>query len=261
MSLLEDNSTPADIMLKAIAEKPYAQFRQGYTWHIANLTAFDSATGYFAIGRTTPTSIPKLDQETGDFVDTEDDTSPYTYVVYDAGIGLMAIQRESELVGVTEEIATKIQRLLNNTQAVRSRDMDVRIQAIPDPTDFIAKIENAYAIKKFTATFTGPNPIDADELFQKPLSVYLKATNGTEGAATVESTHLNSEVVSAVARSTAATGNSASARIQEVKGKRAIKINLGGDPVKLPYEADEVDPKVVLEDAQAAYQKVRHEGS
>lgn len=259
MSFLEDKDAPATIMLSAISEKPYAQFRQGYTWHIANLHEFDGSTGHFAIGRTTQTSIPKLDHKTGDFVDTEDDTSPYTFVVYDAAIGLLAIQRESDLVGDTEEIATKIERLLDHTQAVRSRNIDVRVDVIPDPASFITKLENAYAVKKFTATFTGPNPIDADELFQKPLSVYLKAANGTEGATTVVGPHLNSEVVVAVARSTAATGNSASARIQESQGKRAIKISMGGDPVKLSYEQEEPNLKAVLDDAQGAYQKVRHE--
>lgn len=259
-SFLHGNDSPTTLFVDSLAERPYAAFRRDYTWHIGNLTKFEPNTGYFAVGRSSQTSIPKLDPATGDFVDTEDDTSPYTYVVYDAAIGLMAIQRKNDLTSSTKEIATKLERLLGHTRIIIQNEVDVKIDPIPDPEGFVSRLEAAHAIKKFTASFTGPNPIDADELFQKPLSVYLKAANGDHGTAIIEGSHLDSEVLVAVARSTAATGNSASARIQEVPGKRPIRINLSGDPVKLNYEDDQHLFLQVLADAQAAYKKVKHEG-
>ena len=257
-SFLHDDETPRSLFLKSLAEKPYAEFRKNYTWHIANLTELDRDCGYFAVGRNSPTSIPKLDPVTGDFVDTQDDTSPYTFVVYDAAVGLMAIRKESDLAPSTMEVAKKIEKLLGQSKVAMRNEIDVKIDHIPDPEDFISKLEDAVSIKKFTATFTGPNPFDADELFQKPLSVYLREARGSGGSTTVEGPSLDSGVVVSVARSTAASGNTASARVQEKIGVRPIRINLSGDPVKMVYE-EEPAPSSVLKQAQESYRRVRRE--
>jgi hypothetical protein len=257
-SFLHDDETPRSLFLKSLAEKPYAEFRKNYTWHIANLTELDRDCGYFAVGRNSPTSIPKLDPVTGDFVDTQDDTSPYTHVVYDAGVGLMAIRKESDLAPSTVEVAKKIEKLLGQSKVAMRNEIDVKIDHIPDPEDFISKLQDAVSIKKFTATFTGPNPFDADELFQKPLSVYLREARGSGGSTTVEGSSLDSGVVVSVARSTAASGNTASARVQEKIGVRPIRINLSGDPVKMVYE-EEPAPSSVLKQAQESYRRVRRE--
>ena len=258
ISFLHDEVTPTSLFVLSLNAKPYAQFRKDYTWHIANLKGFDLFTGRFAVGRSSQTSIPKLNASSGDFEDTEADTSPYTFVVYDATLGIIAIQKESQLTGTTEEVAKKIEKLLGQTEVVMRNEVDVWIDPIPDPHDFISRLQSAYAIKKFTAWFTGPNPFDADELFQKPLSVYVSAAGGDCGETTIQGSSLDKDVITAVARSTAATANSASARIQETQGKRPKRINLSGDPLKLIYDEDKPDLKHVLKDAQLAYAKVRH---
>ncbi|MEO7931578.1 MAG: hypothetical protein ABIT76_00320 [Chthoniobacterales bacterium] len=258
-SFLYDELTTSDLFISSLQTKPYAAYRKSYTWHIANLLEFSALTGVFRIGRNSPTSIPRLDIASGDFVDTESETSPNTEVIYDAQLGIVAIRKESDLTGTTAEVASKIAKLLGQTDVIMRNEVDVKVDPIPDPSDFISRLNDANAIKKFTAWFTGPNPFDADELFQKPLSVYLNAANGTYGEATIQGSHLNPEVVKEVARSTAATGNKASARIQEEAGKRTIRINLSGDPVKLVYEKTAVDLKTVLSDAQGEYERVRHD--
>jgi hypothetical protein len=108
----------------------------------------------------------------------------------------------------------------------------VEIVPIPDPEDFLASLNDAYAVSKFSATFRGPNPFDADEHFQKPLSVYLSSANGEKGKAQIQGEDLNREVLQAVTRSTAATGNEASARIRKTKSQKFTTINLRGDPIK-----------------------------
>lgn len=258
-SFLHDSLTPADLFVAALMQRPSAQFRRDYTWHIGNVHFFDANSGYFAVGRNTPTSIPTLDPTTGDFVELPGDMSPYTFVVFDVRIGLVAVQRNGDLAQTTEEIADKIERLFQITDAVQANDVDVQIDAIPNPQDFISQLKAAYAIKRFTASFKGPNPFDADEYFQKPLSIYLNSAGGAHGVATIEGTSLDADVVSSVARSTAATGNSATARVQSAPGERSMRITMSGDPVKLPYEDASPNPQGVLADAQAAYSKVRHE--
>lgn len=91
------------------------------------------------------------------------------------------------------------------------------LDLIPDPESFLEKLYSAYAVKRFRATFTGPNPIDADELFQKPMSYYCQQLGADEGSVAVKGESLDDDAVAAVAKSTAATGNTASALIQVEK--------------------------------------------
>jgi hypothetical protein len=132
----------------------------------------------------------------------------------------------------------------------------VNVAPIPDPNDFVSILESAYRVSRFTATFRGPNPFDADEHFQKPLSVYLAQANGTKGKAQIQGDDLNRGVLQSVARSTAATGNEASATIKRERGQRSTVVHLRGDAAKRRYDEDE-KPQAVLEDLQKLYRRVR----
>ena len=258
--LHDKDITPVLIFLKALAEKPSAEYRESFTWHIGNLTELESTAGYFAVGRITESTIPKFDPQSGNFVDLRDDTSPYTFAVYDAQIGLLAIRKKSDLAPTTQDIANKIEKLLSATSVVLKNEITVIIQLIPNPETFLEMVDRAYAIKSFTATFTGTNPFDADEHFQKPLSVYLNSANGESGEASIFGANLAKDTIIAVTKSTAATGNEATASIQDEQNERPYKIHLSGNPVKIIYEEEEeVSPAVVLADARKAYNKVRHD--
>ncbi|WP_146135151.1 hypothetical protein [Neisseria iguanae] len=86
-------------------------------------------------------------------------------------------------------------------------------------------MNQAYKLFRFTITFRGPNPFDADEYFQKPLSVYLSAANGQKGRTIIDGDDLNGDVLTEVTKSSAATGNEASARIQKSPKQKATTIN------------------------------------
>ena len=257
-SFLHDNRPPEEILLAGIKQKPSAEFRKNYIWHIGNLSMLDSKSGYFAIGRTTKTTLSKFDEIAKDFVEEPSETSPFTYVVFDAPLGLMAIAKKSLLAPTTTSIASIIDKLLERTSPVMANGIDVAIDIIPDPSSFIDKIRTVYALKGFTASFTGPNPFDADEYFQKPLSVYLKEANGDVGKASIWGNDLDRDVVEAVARSTASTGNEASAKIITNVGERLTKINMKGDPVKLLYDDEAHKMSDVYTDMKQAYQELRH---
>jgi hypothetical protein len=258
--LHDPDITPEAIFIKALYEKPYAEYRESFTWHIGNLNELEPSAGYFAVGRITTAKFPKFDPQTGNFVELVDDTSPHTFAVYDARIGLLAIRKKSELAPSTEDIAYKIEKLLSQTSVVVKNEVGVIVKLIPNPEDFIQMIDRSYAVKSFTATFTGPNPFDADEYFQKPLAVYLNAAGGESGAATIQGGSLDKDVVTEVAKSTAATANHASAKIQDEAGQRPYRINLNHNPVKLVFDQEEeVAPAVVLAHARTAYNKVRHD--
>jgi hypothetical protein len=132
----------------------------------------------------------------------------------------------------------------------------VRVDKIRDPETFVQKILSAYAVRRFKANFTGPNPIDADELFQKPLSYYCQKMRGDQGSVSVAGRSLNEETVIAVAKSTAATGNAASALIQEEQGKPPVNISFHGDARKVTVDSD-VGKETTLRAIQTAYHEVR----
>jgi len=257
-SLFDPNLTAAQLFLSAILEKPSAEIRTGYMWHIGNLQPFDddNMTGYFAVGRTTNATVEKFDPESKNFLVEELETSPYTHVVFDASIGILGIAKKTSLAPTAKGIASKIEMLLQQTTEILKNEITVEVRPIPDPDGFLKAVLAAYRVSRFTATFRGPNPIDADALFQKPLAVYCSKVNGEKGKVQVQGADLDREVISEVARSSAATGNETSARIHKTASQKPITISMSGDPIKKKYDEDIHNPEGVLHDMKNLYQKI-----
>ena len=256
-SLLHYPVDRVGMFLDALDEKPESEGRRGYKWHIGNVRPFSRSAGYFAIGRTTRSTIEKFDEESGNFVEEELETSPYTHCVFDATIGFIGIAKKTSLSPTTEGIARRIEDLISRSSQIVENEIRVEVSAIPDPESFLRELGEAYRVSQFTATFHGPNPFDADEYFQRPLAVYLSAADGDRGKAQISGDDLNRDVLQSVTRSTAATGNEASAKVQRVRGAGPIKIHLRGSNVGMSYEEDLHDPVEVLEDLRKLYHRVR----
>lgn len=256
--LFQGITAPERMLIAAISERPSVEAKAGYEWHIGNIREFSESTGYFAIGRTTSATIEKFDPDSGDFTEEELQESPYTHCVFDASIGFVGIAKKPNLSTSTRGIANRLEQLLSATNVVATSGVAVEVRPIPDPEGFLALIRSAFRVFRFSATFRGPNPFDADEHFQKPLSVYLSSANGTKGKATISGDDLDREVIGEVTRSTAATGNEASARIQKSRRQSPMTISLRGDPVKRSYNEDDHTPESALADLTAQYLKIRH---
>lgn len=240
----------------AISEKPSVELYGEIVWHIGNLEDFEGGFGAFAIGKTTRATVEKYDATSGNFVEREDEPGPYTWVVYDKSLGILGIAHKPRLAPNTSTVAKRLASILRNAKEVKGRKFDVRVDTIPDPVDFIGKLSAAYAIKSFKASFTGPNPVDADELFQRPLSVYCRTINATGGSAEVRGPSLDEETAVAVARVTAATGNDASATIQPTSSEREARISLHGDNAVVSF--DEAVPRAeVARAVRAKYDSIR----
>lgn len=258
-SFLHTDLTPGELFLKTLAERPSAELRKGYRWHIGNLKYFSETTGYFAIGRTTNSKIEVFDDQSGDFVEEELEESPYTHCVFNAEIGFVGIAKKMPLGQTAKGLAARIQQLLATGQAIAENEINVEIVPIPDPEGFIKILASAYRVFRFSATFRGPNPFDADAYFQRPLAVYLNAAGGDKGKTSIQGEDLDREVLQEVTRSTAATGNEASARIVKSRSQRPMTINLKGDPVKRVYEESLHNPEVVLADLTNIYHRIRND--
>lgn len=257
LPLLAPGLTPTDIFLIAIQSRPEVQLRRGVTWHIGNLELLEETHGRFAIGRTTKTTVERFDETTGDFVEMIDDAAPYTSIYFNATIGLIGIAKKGTVAPDTDSVARTLKILLEKTSAVIGTGVEVRIDPIPDPDNFIEKLRSAYAIKNFRASFTGPNPIDADEIFQRPMAIYCRESNAQNGHVEVSGDHLNVETLEAVTKSTAATGNNASALVKFHPRSKTTRVQLKKQALRIQIESDS-SLTAGLEAINTAYHSVRN---
>ncbi len=257
--LFQPDISASNIFLKAISEKPSVELYKGHYWHIGNVEKYSDGTGYFAVGRTTKSIIEKFDEETKNFVEEVYEESPYTHVLYDARIGLLAIARKSRLSLTVNGISRKIEKLFSITDVVKNYEVEVSIDYLRDPETFLSLLISAYAIKRFSATFGGPNPFDADEFFQKPLSVYLQNANGKKGKAIIDGDDLNHETLERVTTAVAASGNDASAKVIQKKDAKPKTIYLGENQITLKVEEEDFDKQHLIKEMKEKYKMVRSE--
>ncbi|WP_162787944.1 hypothetical protein [Chromobacterium haemolyticum] len=226
--------------LEALIEKPSAELRKGHIWHIGNLQQLTENENYglFAIGRTATKQTEKFDIESRDFITLLDEQSPFTYVLFLANLGVIAIARKYILTSNTNGVAEKIRKLLSATKTVLYNKLRVEVDIIPDPDDFLEKLNDAYKVIAFSATFKGPNPFDADEYFQKPNSAYLNAAHGTLGESTIYGEDLNRDVITQVTHSSAATSNLARAKIIDENGKKAHWIKMKKEAARVSNDSN-----------------------
>lgn len=256
--LHDEDKTPGEYFRAALEDRPSMEHRKLYIWHIGNLEYFSKASGYFAVGRTSKSTVDLYDDKTKNFVEVDHKESPYAHCVFDSDIGIIVIAKNGSLNQRVENIAEKIEKLLSLNSNIFKNEIRVEVSPIPDPEGFVHQLSKANAITRFTASFGGPNPFDADEYFQRPMSVYLASARGEEGTTTIKGEQLDNETVVEVAKSTAATGNRASARIKRFKSSKPETIHLDGDPVKRRIDLNRVSFEGVLEQFIKIYNSIRY---
>ena len=253
--MFDDGASRANILATAINERPSIKLKRGAEWRLANINPIGVNGGSFAIGRISQASTEKFDFEANKFVERQDMQGPFAAVFFDTSIGVIAIEDKSKVNSKIEITARRLHDLLQNTRAITSRNIACRVDKIMDPQGFIQKIMDCSHVLKFRATFTGPNPIDADAIFQKPLEVSAEATNAERGVIEVIGSNLDKESLIEVTRSNAATGNVVSAKI-ETRGL-VENIPLKGLPASFNTLQNE-EEAFVYNLMQERYAQVRH---
>lgn len=236
-SLFGEDLSPTQLLTKAIRSRPSAEIRSGHTWHIGNTYEIDENGIYFALGRTTRTTIEKYDEEARDFTEEAFETAPYTNVVADLRAEVVAIGAKSRLSPTIRGIGRQLEKLLNSAPVVQGRNSDIKVLPLQDPSSFLELLHDAYVIESLSVTFGLPNPWDVNEDFQKPLQQTLRKANGSSGSAVLEGQQLDHSVIEEIARSTASTGDDAKARIRPTEGESPVTIQLKGNPVIVDGES------------------------
>jgi hypothetical protein len=122
---------------------------------------------YFRVGKTTRATNEIY--QSGNFLDEEYETSPYTHAVVDLELEVCAIAQKTRLSPTTKGIANQLGKLLNGSDIVRTQGVKVEVDDIPDPEGFISQLQKAYSISTFWITFSRPNPFDVNDHFIKPM--------------------------------------------------------------------------------------------
>ncbi len=255
--LFPEDKERKDLFLDAINEKKSIELRRGNRWHIGNIKYFDNYQGYFAVGRTTKSINEKYDEDKGEFLEEQYETSPYTHVLFDSNIGVIAIGKKTRLSPTVGGIAKRISSIMNMSNAIKSRGHLISIDYIPDPTDFLSSLRSAYAIKTYTISFSRPNPFDAEEYFQKPMENILQEAAGDKGTAKISGEQLDPDVLVELSKSAAATGNDAKAYVQTTVKKRPTLKYLKGNPAKFSIDENDASEKKALDEALRLYQEIR----
>ena len=260
--LFKTEKTRPEMLRETIASLPAGEFRAGLTWHVGNVIPIDHAGLYFRFGRTSTSTLEIYDQKMGSFVDQEFETAPYTHIVVDIEMELSAIARKPRLSPTTSGIARQLMRLLNESKKAVEFEATFEIDDIKDPEDFISHLKRAYSISKFSVFFSRLNAFDANKDFVKPLQGLLEASNGEKGKAELKGKALKSEILEAVARSAAATGDDATALIRPDMEAAPVMKRLRGSAAVISQEgvADKKEQRQLLERVRTLYRKIRGEG-
>jgi hypothetical protein len=142
-----DELSRPEIIKRIITDKPSSELRKGNYWHVGNVKMVSEYGGYFAVGKTTKSILEKYDEETGDFIEEIDETSPYTHVVFDAELGLFSIAKKIKLSPTINGVANKVKELFQNSEMAFKYGVTVGFDPIPDPKDFIDAIKSAYSVR------------------------------------------------------------------------------------------------------------------
>jgi hypothetical protein len=255
--LFDAPKSRVDILKRAIESKPDGPLWGNAMGHVGDVEALDNSGYYFRFGRTTKATLEQFHD--GHFEDAEFETTPYTHVLLDVELEVVAIAKKTRLAQTTVGIANQLARLLNSCDAVTHLGARIEIAPIQDPEDFIKYVHQAYNISKFSMTFSRPNPWDANKDFVQPSQKALAKVNGEKGRIEMRGQDLRAEPLAEFARSAASTGDDASVRLKESQQTRPVTKHLRGRAVTVAEE--ELDTpeqkRGLLERLRYAYHKIR----
>ncbi len=248
---------PSEILLETIKSLPSVELRRGMISHLGNVGEIDGGGLYFRVGRTTKAKR-EIYQE-GNFTDAEFEEAPYTHVVLDIPMEVCAIAKKTKLSPSPKGIANQLIGLFAGSEVAQYYNAKFEIDWLKDPKDLITHLQQAYAISCFSMTFSRPNPFDAEEDIIKPFNEFVKEAQGEKGKAQVEGENLKPQVLEVLARSAAATGNDAAARLRLDKEQKPTTIRLRENPVFIQHDdvSDDEQKRSLLKKIKERYEQLR----
>lgn len=247
------------LLRQMLLEKPTAPSSFGSLWHIGNVDLIDGSGVYFALGRTTRATIPILLKGSGDFVEEQYESAPYTHAFVDIEREVIAIAVKSSVAPTTDAMARQLERLLVRTNAARDADASVSVAAVSEPEQLLQALRTAYAVTSFTVHFTRPNPMDVNDEFIKPMERLALAAGGESGKTTIRGRALDPVPLTDLVRSAASSGDDAVANVKPARGSKSVRRSLRGQNARISeQDASTAEGRArILEKLRRKYSDVR----
>ena len=191
----------------------------GSRWRYGNFKSISSDLVFFRVGKVKTEKNERFIE--GDFDEEELEKGVSTKVLFDVNLGLLAIFQSWDLAQHAGTIAKRIVDILESNPLFESNGYVLDVEQIRDPRDFILMLQRSIAIKSVEINYKGRNPPDIGMLFHEQLEASVDALKGRIGQTTITGDYLDKQVAIEIARSTAQTGDSVSAKIQEYPNNRA----------------------------------------
>jgi hypothetical protein len=257
LRLFEPPKSAPDVLRETIVSLPSLEHKRGAVWHIGNIITIDSNGLYFRVGRTSKSTI-QIYQD-GVFEDHEFETAPYTHVIFDIGLEVCGIAKQTKLSRSAIGIANQFVSLLTTSKTAKEYGAQFEIAPILDPNNLIAYLKRATSINKFWMSFRRPNPFDANIDFVVPMQRLLNESGGEKGKTELAGKNLKPDNLERLARSAAATGDEATAWIQVDPEGKYVKKHLKGNSVIVKNEdlSGMQQIKMMLQKIREAYKSIR----
>lgn len=220
--------TRSEILKGAIVEKPSispnsANRLKNNKWHIGNIIFIEENVLAFALGRQSPSTGSRYDEETKNFYSSIDDEAPFSIVIIDVLLGIVAIMVKPD-VGSTDVIAQRLITLLTQTKVFTdSLAANIVIDPIYDSKLFISILRESYQIKRFIFEFFPPNPDDAEIDIQVPAERWAQRANASHGRVSIDGSNLDITALEPVAQGVISTGSEVIAVVRERASSRRTR--------------------------------------
>lgn len=258
--LFDRPRSPSDVIMDAIRSTPRALVGRGAEWRIVKPELIGANAIGFKMGRSAALKVPQYDDKAHDFVESEVQSAPYTFGVYDAETQACGIIKRTGVSLLASQISSKLEKILNSTDFPEQAGCTIQVDPISDPDDFIGQLRGAALVTKFRFTASFPNPFDVERLIQRPAELFTQAAGGDSTTVEVHGQNLDVDLLEELARGVASTGDEAAATVKSSDRARGKRIHLKGNPVQEPVE-QERDPKSfyksILSSTRAAYERIR----
>lgn len=261
-SLFDRGQSPQQVIRDAVEDRSTSRRNRGTQWHIGNVEPVGEEGLYFRLGRRSRAMLSQIDEETGNFTETVFDNAPYTHGLIEVPLELALVARNSALAQSTEAIANRLQAVLNQSATAGRLHVRFVVGTISNPDQFLSLLAEAYSIQSFTFSVQRRNPIDADEDFVQPFERLVGAANAASGRATIKGHDLAGPPLERIARSAAATGDDAKAKLKVDSESPPVIRTLRGDSASVSVESlDSLEERMnALLKARAEYRRIRGSG-
>lgn len=253
-SLLQDGKNSRDSLFEVLQQQPSGAVREGYTWHVGNMTEVSPDYLWFRFGRTSHLFLPQYDEDNKMFIDEESEQAPYTIVLVDMLYQVAAIAHKQQLLADVSSIANTLQTVLNIGLRSLQSSKKIDILELYDQEDIIKFIQSAYIISEISFEVGKKNNWDVDEHVQRPHETLLELTHGEKSTTAIEGENLNKDAAIRITRSVGAKGRPVSVKGMRTRGGKRITKH----SQKLRKEID-LDKRDLSENTLLAFHSIRSE--